>query len=77
LLGNQKEMAELAHGGYNGISAEFSWLSKAFYKSRGMELALPYMKVGNKIPYSFSEEEASAIFNSTINLKHFAMLNLI
>ena len=29
---------------------------KAFYKSRGMKLTLPYMKVSNKIPYNFSED---------------------
>jgi hypothetical protein len=38
---------------------------KAFYKSRGLELTLPYMKVSNRIPYFFSEEEVLAIFNAT------------
>ncbi|MCX6669041.1 MAG: tyrosine-type recombinase/integrase [Methanothrix sp.] len=50
---------------------------KAFYKSRGMELTLPYMKVNNKIPYFFSEEEVLAIFNATTNLKHYTMLSLM
>jgi hypothetical protein len=34
---------------------------KAFYRSRGLELTLPYMKVSNKIPYFFSEEEVLKI----------------
>jgi len=50
---------------------------KAFYKSRGMELTLPYMKVNNKIPYFFSEEEVLAILNATTNLKHYTMLSLM
>ena len=50
---------------------------KAFYKSRGMELTIPYMKVSNKIPYFFSEEEVLAIINATTNLKHYTMLNLM
>jgi integrase/recombinase XerD len=50
---------------------------KAFYRSRGMELALPYMKVNNKIPYFFSEDEVLAIFNATTNLKHYTMLNVM
>lgn len=50
---------------------------KAFYKSRGIELALPYMKVNNKIPYFFSEDEVLAILNATTNLKHYTMLNLM
>ena len=50
---------------------------KAFYKSLGMELTLPYMKVSNKIPYFFSEEEVLAIFSSCTNLKHYTMLNLM
>jgi len=50
---------------------------KAFYKSRGMELILPHMKVNNKIPYFFSEEEVLAILNATTNLKHYTMLNLM
>jgi integrase/recombinase XerD len=35
------------------------------------------MKVSNKIPYFFSEEEVLAIFNATSNLKHYTMLNLM
>jgi integrase/recombinase XerD len=50
---------------------------KAFYKSRGMEPTLPYMKVNNKIPYFFSDEEAPAILNATTNLKHCTMLSLM
>jgi integrase/recombinase XerD len=50
---------------------------KAFYKSRGMELTLPYMKVSNKIPYFFREEEVLAIFSSCTNLKHYTMLSLM
>jgi hypothetical protein len=50
---------------------------KAFYKSCGMELTLPYMKVSNKIPHFFSEEEVLAIFNATTNLKHYTMLSLM
>ena len=42
-----------------------------------MELTLPYMKVSNKIPYFFNEEEVQAIFNATTNLKHYTMLNLM
>lgn len=30
---------------------------KAFYRSRGFELTLRHLKVNNKIPYFFSEEE--------------------
>jgi integrase len=50
---------------------------KAFYRSRGLELTLPHMKVNNKIPYFFSEEEVLAIFNATTNLKHYTMLSLM
>jgi len=50
---------------------------KAFYRSRGMELALPHLKVTTKIPYFFSESDVVAIFNSCTNLKHYAMLNLL
>jgi site-specific recombinase XerD len=50
---------------------------KAFYKSRGMELTLPYLKVSNKVPYFFSEDEVLAILNATTNLKHYTMLNLM
>lgn len=50
---------------------------KAFYRSRGMELILPYMKVNNKIPYFFSEDEVLAILNATTNLKHYTMLSLM
>jgi integrase/recombinase XerD len=35
------------------------------------------MKVNNKIPYFFSEEEVLAIFNATTNLKHYTMLSLM
>ena len=42
-----------------------------------MELTLPYMKVSNKIPYFFNEEEVQAIFNATTNLKHYTMLSLM
>lgn len=50
---------------------------KAFYKSRDMELTLPYMKVNNKVPYFFSEEEVLAILNATTNIKHYTMLSLM
>ena len=50
---------------------------KAFYRSRGLELTCPHMKVNNKIPYFFSEEEVLAIFNATTNLKHYTMLSLM
>ena len=50
---------------------------KAFYRSRGMELTLPHLKVNNKIPYFFTEEEVLAIFNATTNLKHYTMLSLM
>lgn len=39
---------------------------KAFYRSRGLELTLPHLKVNNKIPYFFSEEEVLAIFSATL-----------
>ena len=50
---------------------------KAFYRSRGLELTLPYMKVSNKIPYFFTEEEVLAIFNAATNLKHYTMLSVM
>jgi len=50
---------------------------KAFYKHQGIDLTLPYMKINNRIPYFFSEDEVLAIFNSITNLKHFAMLSLM
>jgi len=50
---------------------------KAFYRSQGMDLTLPQLKVVNKIPYFFSEEEVLAILNATTNLKHYAMLSLM
>lgn len=50
---------------------------KAFYRSRGLELTLPHLKVNNKIPYFFSEEEVLKIFNATTNLKHYTMLSLM
>lgn len=50
---------------------------KAFYRSRGLELTLPHMKVSNKIPYFFNEEQVMAILNATINLKHYTMLSLM
>jgi len=50
---------------------------KAFYRSQGIILTLPYMKVTNKIPYFFSEDEVVAIFNACTNLKHYTMLSLM
>jgi hypothetical protein len=40
-------------------------------------LALPYLRVSNKVPYFFSEDEVLAILNATTNLKHHAMLSLM
>lgn len=50
---------------------------KAFYKSRGMELILPCLKVDNKIPYFFSESDVKAILDSCSNFKHLVMLTLM
>jgi integrase/recombinase XerD len=50
---------------------------KAFYKYQGTILDLPYLKINNKIPYFFSEEEVGAIFNTITNIKHYAMLSLM
>jgi integrase/recombinase XerD len=50
---------------------------KSFYMSRNMKLILPYMKVNNKIPYFFSEDEVLAILNTTANLKHYTMLSIM
>lgn len=50
---------------------------KAFYRSRGLELTLPHLKVTTKIPYFFTESEIFAILNSITNLKHAAMLSLM
>lgn len=64
--------SSLARGTVNARGAAF----KAFYKMQGTNLELPYLKVSNKIPYYFSEEEVLAIFNACTNLKHYAMLSL-
>jgi len=49
----------------------------AFYRSRGMELKLPYLKPNNQIPYFFDENDVAAILNSCANFKHYSMLFLM
>jgi hypothetical protein len=49
---------------------------KAFSKSRGMELALPYMKV-SKDPMHLKRRRGFHYIQSTINLKHYTMLSLL
>jgi len=48
---------------------------KAFYKSRGMELTLPYLKVSNKVPYFFSEDEV--LFRTFLREPYFSGIVMI
>jgi integrase len=49
----------------------------AFYKSKGLELKLPYLQPINQVPYFFDENDVASILNSCANFKHYTMLNLM
>ena len=43
----------------------------------GEEVTSKFLKVSDQIPYFFSEDEVTKIFDSITNFKHYAMLNVL
>ena len=50
---------------------------KAYHKMYGEEVSYKFLKVSDQIPYFFTEEDVTKIFNAITNFKHYAMLNVL
>ncbi len=50
---------------------------KAYHKMLGEEVSFPFLKVGETIPYYFSQEDVLRIFSVINNFKHYTMLNVL
>jgi len=55
----------------------YSIAIKAYHKMYGEEVTYKFLKVSDQIPYFFTEDDVTKIFNSINNFKHYAILNVL
>lgn len=54
----------------------YSFVIKNYHKMIGNPVELPHIKMGEKLPYFFDEQDIQTIFNSVINIKYLAILQI-